>query len=148
MKSNTGLLFFVNENKGFSLYKGKPRVYLDDFEVYCIADNGVFPWEIFEDKLVILPHEDFELWEGKDAFFVKPFHKKLAYSKGIVDEIFEIFEELGCYKDTFCFLPNRKILVVTSDGMWSADLSFMSIKFRVVVDAGKSPLESQPNAGH
>ena len=108
------------ENKGFSLYKGKPRVYADNFEVYCIADNGVSVEEVFEDKLVFLPNEDFELWEGKDAFFVRPFHKKLSYAKGLVDEIFEIFEELGCYKDTFCFLPNRRLLVVTSDGMWSA----------------------------
>ena len=108
------------ENKGFSLYKQKPRVYTDKFKIFCFADNGVSAGKIFDDKLVILPEKDFELWEGKDTFLVKPFHKKLSYSKGIVDEIYGIFEELGCYRDTFCFLPNRKILVVTSDGMWGA----------------------------
>ena len=64
------------EDKGFSLYKGKPRVYLDDFRVLCIADNGVSVEEVFEDKLILLPHEDFELWEGKETYLVKPFFKE------------------------------------------------------------------------
>lgn len=108
------------ENNGFSLFKGKQRVYLDESKVFCIADNGISPEEVFADRLVFLPEEGFELWEGKETLLVKPLHKKLSYSKAIVDEIFDSFTELGCYKDVFCFLPNIKILVATSDGMWGA----------------------------
>lgn len=108
------------ENKGFSLFKGKPRVYTDSFKIFCFADNGVSPEEIFEDKLVNLSDEHLELWEGKDTLLVKPFQKEISYSKEIVDEILAIFEELGSYKDGFYFLQNKRILVVTSDGMWGA----------------------------
>jgi len=108
------------ERKGLQLYKGKPRVYIDKSQIFCFADNDVSPEQIFEDDLAILPNEEFELWEGKEIFLVKPLHKELSYSKETVDKISNIFAELGCYQNCFGLLPKRKILVVTSDGMWAA----------------------------
>ncbi len=106
------------ENNGFSPFEGKPHVYLDESRVFCIADNGISVEEIFEDKLVYLPDENMELWEGEETCLVKPFHNEVSYSKYLVNEISKIFEELGCYKGGFFFLKSKKLLVVTSDGMW------------------------------
>ncbi|NIO38681.1 hypothetical protein GTO27_13445 [Candidatus Bathyarchaeota archaeon] len=107
------------EKKGFSSYEGKEHVYLDAFKAFCLADFSVSPEEIFEDEASLLPDE-LEFFEGKETFMVKQVDKKFSFSKVLVSEVLEAFEDLGCYKDRFYFLNKRHVLVVTSDGMWGA----------------------------
>lgn len=98
-------------------FKESGKIYADQFENFAVGTwNTSFTKA--EGKVIDKIAEDFKIFEGKDAVIVEINGERLCFSKDVIEEIYKIFEALGCEKDRFFVTEEKKFLVVNGICMW------------------------------
>jgi hypothetical protein len=104
------------ENNDLKPFQMIDKTYTDEFKTFAIGTWNTSFTKVkgqIIDKMV----ENFDIFDGEDSIIIEKDNQRICYNKDIVEEIYRIFEALGCNKDRFFLLEKRKFLVVNGIGM-------------------------------
>lgn len=106
------------KRRGFSKHPKWPHLFVNESNVYGLAESRYSPSEEFNDNIV-----DFDaglrLFHGEEYLLIKNSKRSLSFNKEYIDEIIEAFHILGSDFLGYSMFQNTGSLILWGVGFWA-----------------------------